>query len=625
MKKTVLGCLCLLALWISACSLQASSTQEKPASPTLRNNPKSEATPQHQIVTEQKKTATLMQASSTPSPVPSPTLLAACPPVDGVSWSHFYAPDTSFVSTILPAEEGYFYISGVLDNLNGTWVAKINADGEILWQNVYGASMASVLPAKNGNLLLEFGLTNLEIDTNGTIVRSLDVPWYEPNTDGGFTASSGDQIIRYTKAQTPLWQHTLQNPEAYFTTTADGGGIYAYAGIYADESVYYRPIYTDIKVIKIDGNGQVWQRVFGKLVGDETLSLLVPTSDGGAILGGTHAYEELGMDYDVWLMKVNNTGSLSWQSTFKLAPDLENLDEFYILKNGYAALISSDYGDTKTLVKLNKNGSLAWQKEINSTRGWITLIAIADTPDGGILISAETNEKNYVNFIARLGPKGDLLWEKTLGFNQITDTPDTFVQAILPLESGEILLGGGTNLVGTSPTTIYSAWMAKITDAGETSGLLTLSPGKYSIANTLGTRPNTLKDEITNFADLVVKEIPFPVETTAFQVLPACMLKGAQFPTPVALPSMTPSITPTPAFQRNLYLNDPPMEGADVLLLQQRLLELGYTEVGTPDGSFGAMTNNAVRRFQEINKLDVDGYVGPLTWTKLFGLDAIAK
>ena len=60
------------------------------------------------------------------------------------------------------------------------------------------------------------------------------------------------------------------------------------------------------------------------------------------------------------------------------------------------------------------------------------------------------------------------------------------------------------------------------------------------------------------------------------------------------------------------------MQGEDVLKLQQRLLFLGYDEVGVPDGLFGNMTQNAVRLFQENNELEVDGYVGPLTWQKLF-------
>lgn len=65
------------------------------------------------------------------------------------------------------------------------------------------------------------------------------------------------------------------------------------------------------------------------------------------------------------------------------------------------------------------------------------------------------------------------------------------------------------------------------------------------------------------------------------------------------------------------------MQGDDVLKLQQRLYELGYTEVGARDGIFGRMTTAAVRNFQQRNALEVDGYVGPKTWTRLFSKDAV--
>jgi hypothetical protein len=574
------------------------------------------------------------QSSATPKPsqtveIPtatlSPTNIPPCPAPDGYSWSQFFASDTSFIYNILPAGDGNFYLSGVVDDQNGTWIAKMSPDGKLIWQKIVGNSMGNLQIASNGNLLLEFGMSNLELDPEGNSIQGVEIPWYQPNADGSYTVMGWGQAIRYTDPQTPIWQFSARDLNAFGTPTTDGGALFAYAGIYADESVYYRPIYTDIKVIKIDVNGQVWQRVYGKLVGDETLSILEATSDGGALLGGNHAYEELGMNYDVWLMKLNNTGSMSWQSTFKLAPEIENIDYYQLLNNGYILVLSSDYGEVQTLVRLNKNGSLAWQKQISSIRGGITILDTAETADGGLLLSAETNEKNSVAFLARLSPKGDLLWEKTFGFSQIPASPDIFIEAILPLDIGEFLVGGGTNLVGESISETYSAWMARVSDSGQKIGLLTLSPGKYSVGSTLSSRPNTLKDEVYSISDLKVKEIDIPIETIDYQVFPACLGKDAQIPTPAALPSLTPSMTPTVSFLRDLYLNDPAMEGDDVLLMQNRLLALGYNEVGTPDGSFGKMTNNAVRVFQEINGLEVDGYVGPFTWRRLFSQDAVGK
>ncbi len=92
--------------------------------------------------------------------------------------------------------------------------------------------------------------------------------------------------------------------------------------------------------------------------------------------------------------------------------------------------------------------------------------------------------------------------------------------------------------------------------------------------------------------------------------------------TATSTPSSSPNPTP-PSFERVLYLSEPPMQGADVLLVQQRLVILGYAQVGTPDGVFGLLTDQTVRRFQEVNNLEVDGVVGPNTWEQLFGGDAI--
>ena len=63
--------------------------------------------------------------------------------------------------------------------------------------------------------------------------------------------------------------------------------------------------------------------------------------------------------------------------------------------------------------------------------------------------------------------------------------------------------------------------------------------------------------------------------------------------------------------------------GPSVLAVQQRLKALGYYK-GTLDGRFGSGTLAAVKSFQTLNGLRVDGKVGPKTLAKLNASDAVA-
>lgn len=59
-----------------------------------------------------------------------------------------------------------------------------------------------------------------------------------------------------------------------------------------------------------------------------------------------------------------------------------------------------------------------------------------------------------------------------------------------------------------------------------------------------------------------------------------------------------------------------PMTGDDVTALQERLLEMGY-DLGRPDGTFGASTEQALRSFQREVGLAADGTFGPSTMRAL--------
>lgn len=62
-------------------------------------------------------------------------------------------------------------------------------------------------------------------------------------------------------------------------------------------------------------------------------------------------------------------------------------------------------------------------------------------------------------------------------------------------------------------------------------------------------------------------------------------------------------------------------KGEQVKALQRMLYAMSYS-LGTAgvDGSFGSKTDSAVRAYQRDKNLEVDGVVGPATWSKLLGV-----
>lgn len=76
-----------------------------------------------------------------------------------------------------------------------------------------------------------------------------------------------------------------------------------------------------------------------------------------------------------------------------------------------------------------------------------------------------------------------------------------------------------------------------------------------------------------------------------------------------AAPQPTPTVKPTPTAGDTLEPGD---SGAYVLSVQQRLSSLGYW-LGTPDGTYGYLTSQAVMALQKSAGLGRDGVFGPAT------------
>lgn len=162
------------------------------------------------------------------------------------------------------------------------------------------------------------------------------------------------------------------------------------------------------------------------------------------------------LDYFIW--KVDENGKQEWQQSFGgdendfLTAGALTKDGGYIL-GGYSE--SSESGDKTTksfgladywVLKLDAAGNIQWQKTIGGY-GNDELISIIQTHDGGYLLAGNSNSpksdlksenslggKDY--WIVKLDPKGEIIWDKTLG-GEYTEE----VKAIYETKDGLVLFG----------------------------------------------------------------------------------------------------------------------------------------------------------------------------------------
>jgi peptidoglycan hydrolase-like protein with peptidoglycan-binding domain len=80
-------------------------------------------------------------------------------------------------------------------------------------------------------------------------------------------------------------------------------------------------------------------------------------------------------------------------------------------------------------------------------------------------------------------------------------------------------------------------------------------------------------------------------------------------------PTTTTTVAPAAAADGTLEHGE---RGEEIAALQARLVELGYW-LGTPDGSYGQLTRQAVMAFQKAQGLGRDGVAGPTTLAALEG------
>ncbi|ASJ03529.1 hypothetical protein A3L09_09815 [Thermococcus profundus] len=206
----------------------------------------------------------------------------------------------------------------------------------------------------------------------------------------------------------------------------------------------------DGSILRLDEQGNIkWQRTYGGRGDDWILRItLAPNGDIIAV-GKTSSFDA--KKWDAWVMRLDGNGNVKWQKTFGSEYD-DQFNDVTVADNGdiiivgdYRATGADGGGASVWVVRLDGNGNVRWQKTYGGNRT-DSATAVSTTPDGEILVAGITlnfGAGGYDFWVLRLDKNGKIKWQKTYG-----DIHDDSAYSIVPVENGDILVGGTYGSIG---------------------------------------------------------------------------------------------------------------------------------------------------------------------------------
>ena len=219
----------------------------------------------------------------------------------------------------------------------------------------------------------------------------------------------------------------------------------------------------DYWVIKLDAKGELqWERTLGGK-GQDVLTKMLPTKDGGFILGGSSGSDNSedkqkncygGLDF--WIVKLDSKGKTEWEHTLggKYQDILRSMlitDDGGYLLGGYTnSPVSADKSTDNLsgdfwVVKLDKKGKVEWERTYGGD-GNDDLYVLLQTRDGNYIAGGHSNSSFAKNgtdiLLMKLDTNGMMTWQETYDIGQmdlltsLAENPDGTLIAGINSKSG---------------------------------------------------------------------------------------------------------------------------------------------------------------------------------------------
>jgi len=335
-----------------------------------------------------------------------------------------------------------------------------------------GAGASDPVGYKNITHYLNITGTTIYARTNKTFGTANSDKAYsvQQATDGGFVmagqmggGTTYMWLIKTDAALNHVWNKTFGggfgSGGRSVQQTSDGG--YIVAG-------YYDPSSNDVYLVKTNSSGDKdWDKAFDYGGGSDKGFSVQQTSDGGYIVAGD-AYLGNPTYFDVWLIKTNSTGGMTWNKTFDANKSSGTGDRAYSVQQtsdggyiltGYADLYGAGGLDV-WLIKTNSTGGHEWNKTFGGTsddEGW----SVQQTTDNGYIIAGRTKSFGAGNndvWLIKTDSNGVMTWNKTFGGAGSDDG-----YSVQQTSDGGYIVAGDKNATGNN---VYDVWLIKTNSTG---------------------------------------------------------------------------------------------------------------------------------------------------------------
>jgi predicted small secreted protein len=308
-------------------------------------------------------------------------------------------------------------------------LVKLNQQGQEVWEKYFSGKnhdfLSATVNTQEGGFLLA-----------GTSYSGKGLDKKEESKGG-----SDIWLIRINEFGDELWQKTIggsSDEEARSVIQTTDFGFFV-AGNTQNSAKGYGS--KDVLIVKLDKNGKELSQLILGGKGLDEVEKLIPTKDGGALLGvysrsnagGSKKTENFG-EGDYWIIKLNKDGKVEWEKNFGGKGD-DHLRTLALTSTGFLIggesrsersgnkTVGIEEGTDLWLISLDERGEEIWQKSYNFKNrdvlmGMSVLHASDDKSSKGILLGGYTQAEGRIEtddekfWMLYLDQNGNEQWRK---------------------------------------------------------------------------------------------------------------------------------------------------------------------------------------------------------------------